>query len=419
MQAYILKTDAVLSPWGEPVGQALVLNEPVVDHLAGVLRQAGAAQVSQVTEVPQSHGAERLLATDDLWLTVHLVRAFLKAARATGKPSVLVLKEGLFTSYSHALQDLGQVEDGRRYPLVYLPAGSDWRPSGDLALDEQGLEPVVIDPEASPLELPMHPAVIKEGRLVLPMAHLAALRLAHWMHIVRANQLALLAWGSALFKVEPLKLLWALVRAMSFNKWKIMGKLTRAGKGCDIHPSAVVEASTLGDNVVVGANAVVRFSHLGDGVRISDQCNIQYSVLGQGASVARMGMLQGCVIYPGSNSGHYGLQLCVVGRDTFVGGEVVLGDFKPAGEIMVMHRGKLVSARTNMLGCAVGHGCQILMRATTYAGREIPNGYWILGPPHDIIAKIPAALPTGEPLIADGGVLTPYAEVMRRRKGQD
>jgi carbonic anhydrase/acetyltransferase-like protein (isoleucine patch superfamily) len=79
----------------------------------------------------------------------------------------------------------------------------------------------------------------------------------------------------------------------------------------------------------------------------------------------------------------------------------------------VMHRGALVSAGTNMMGCAVGHDCQVLMRATTYPGREVPNGYWILGPPHDVIAKIPSTLPVGEPLVSDGGVLRPWSDVKK------
>jgi carbonic anhydrase/acetyltransferase-like protein (isoleucine patch superfamily) len=99
----------------------------------------------------------------------------------------------------------------------------------------------------------------------------------------------------------------------------------------------------------------------------------------------------------------------VVGRQTFVGGEVILGDFKPDGEVMVMQEGALVSAQTNLLGCAVGHGCRIMMRATFYAGREIPNGYTIIGPPRDIVARVPVGLPEGEPLIAHDGVLEPYA----------
>jgi NDP-sugar pyrophosphorylase family protein len=210
-----------------------------------------------------------------------------------------------------------------------------------------------------------------------------------------------------------------MIRAMSIAPANVMQKLVNKGRGCEIHPSAVVEASTLGDYVKVGANAVVRFSHLGDSVRIGDQANVQYSVLGDHATVARMGMLQSCVLHAGANSGHYGLQLCVVGRDTFVGGECILGDFKPGSTIQVFHEGELVDTGTNTLGCAVGHDCAIMMRATFYAGREIPNGVTIIGPPGDIVAKIPPGLPKNTPLMAVGGVLQPYANFERRAPPRD
>lgn len=451
MDADIIKTGVRLTPWGDESRHAQVLNRAVVEQLKDALSGVGAQVIRELSwpsplaahgdgaaDAERDDGAldesgaltserapggrgERLIVTDDLWVSEHLMGAFVAAARKAEGPSILAFEVGLFTEFSATLQDLGRAQVGERevclYPLVYVPPGASWSPKRgrDLALSPDGLEPVVVEQDPHVLEMPMHPAFTPEGKLTLPMTHLAAVRVSHWMHIVRANQLGLLAWGRSLFKVTPWRLLWAVVKAMSFNFWRIQQKLVVQGRGCDIHPSAVVEASTLGDNVKVGANAVVRYSHLGDGVRISDQCNILYSVLGEGASVSRMGMLQSCVLYPGSLTGHYGLQLCVVGRDTFVGGEVVLGDFKPRGEIMVMHRGRLVSSGTNMMGCAVGHGCQVLMRATTWAGREIPNGYEILGPPHDIIAKIPEGLPRGEPLVSDGGVLVPYEALMGGR----
>lgn len=379
--------------------------------------EAGAQQVHRVDpEAPLPTQGERLLLTDDLWATAALLKAFVKEARKLQKPCVLVLGDNLLTQFAGALQELGQAQEGARYPLVWLPPGAA-APARPL-VQEEALHSLTLDLQIKPLELPVHRVFSAQEKLVLPMTHLACVRIGHWMHILRANQLAQIAWGAQLF-TEPWRLLWAALRAMSVNKWSVMQKLVVRGKNCDIHPSAVVEASILGDNVSIGANAVVRYSCLADGVRVSDQCNILSSVLGPGASVARMGMLQSCVLYEGANSGHYGLQLCLVGQHTFVGGEVILGDFKPDGEVMVMHQGRLVSTGTNVLGCAVGHGCRIMMRATFYAGREIPNGYTIIGPSRDIVTRVPAALPQGAPLIAQDGVLVPYEEwrqSVRRKK---
>ena len=246
-----------------------------------------------------------------------------------------------------------------------------------------------------------------EGRLVLPVTHLAAVRVSHWLHLLRANHLAQLGWGSRLLRTSPLRLLWAVLRARSLNRYRVMDKLTQRGRGCDVHPSAVVEASVLGRDVRVGAHSLVRFSHLGDGVHVAEHAHVSESVLGAGSAVSRMGVLKGCVLYPGANTGHYGIQLSVVGRDAFLGGEVLLGDFMPSGDVRVRHRGEVVSAGTRLLGCAVGHRCRLFMRATVYPGREIPNDLTILGPTRDAISRVPEDLPTDVALTSEDGVLRP------------
>ena len=184
-----------------------------------------------------------------------------------------------------------------------------------------------------------------------------------------------------------------------------MAKLVTRGTGCDIHPKAIVEASTLGNDVTIGAGAIVRYCHVGDGATISDQCHVSSSVIGAGASVSRTGILMGMVLYPGANTGHPGFQLSVLGRDTFMGSEVVLADFKPDGDVMVHHRGELVSTGTRLLGCAVGHDCRFLFRAAFYSGREIPNGLMVIGSPQEIIMKVPPGLPAGPILTNHRGTL--------------
>ena len=374
-------TGLTIAPWGDGVGDVRVLDRPLAQVQRAALDAAGLRP------------GETLTTTDDLWLTPDLARRFVEAARASGRPAALALRDGLLTEYTGALQELGSETLGghpcRVYPLTWSPAGAD--------LSE--VAPLVVPDDTTPLELPVHATIAPGGVVRLPMTHHAAIRIGHWIHVLRANQQELLAYGSRLTTRQRLRVLWAVVRALSFDKWRVMAKLTRRGPGCDIHPSAVVEASTLGAGVKIGAHAVVRFCHLSDGVVVGDHAHVVSSVLGAGAAVSRMGMLQGCVLYPGANTGHYGFQLCVIGRDTFVGGEVVLADWRPEGVIRVEHRGELVSTNTNLLGCAVGHDCRILMRATVQSGRQIPNGYTILGSQADVITKIPADLPReGTPL---------------------
>jgi carbonic anhydrase/acetyltransferase-like protein (isoleucine patch superfamily) len=412
MKAVILTTGRRISPFDDPVGECLVLDRPIQESLTDTLHQAGAKQARFQDEDSEISGDEAsLVATDDLWLTVELAKAFVSAAKDTGRPSVLAIPEGLLTQYTETLQDLGRATvDGRAcriYPLAWLPAGEPRRLRTSFATDSDGLEPIIVEDQSKPLHFPLHKALAPEGRLTLPLTDRAAVRICHWMHILRANQMALTAYGHSLLTTPRIRLLWTFAKARSLNRWRVMQKLVHKGKGCDIHPSAIVEASTLGAGVSVGAGAVVRLSHLADGVSVNDHAHVSASVLGQGASVSRMAMLQGCVLYPGAETGHYGFQLCVVGRDTFLGGEVFLADFNADGEVTVWHDGAVVPAGTNLLGCAVGHDVRIFMGTTVDPGREIPNGYVILGPRERVISKIPQGLPRGVPLTGHRGVLRP------------
>ena len=426
MDGYIIAVNETISPFDDPVADVRVEDTPLDHHCEAALRAAGCQTIKRLCspgERSDNNGCA-LMISGDLWITRQLAEAFAKQALALNRPCILTLPEGLLSEFTLALQDLGSAEiEGsvaHIYPLAFIPAGHELSSdefSGDLARDHKvfGFEPLLIDPMTDPMTIPVHRVFAPEEALHVPFSHLSAVRISHWLHLLRANQLARLAWGANLTRFQQLRLLWAAIRAVSVNKWKVMARLSTFGKNCDIHPTATVEASVLGDNVSVGAGAIVRFSYLADNVKIGDSSHVLSSVLGEGASTSRMGMLQSCVLYPKANSGHYGLQLCVIGQGSFIGGEVVLGDFKPDGDIMVMHRGELISTDTNLLGCAVGHDCSIMMRATTYAGREVPNGYTIIGPPHDIITKIPDNLPRGGvPLFAQGGVLTPYKKSSKR-----
>ena len=49
----------------------------------------------------------------------------------------------------------------------------------------------------------------------------------------------------------------AVLFSFSKDPRKLIRKICSEGKGCTIHPSAVVEGCLLGDYVTIGANAVV------------------------------------------------------------------------------------------------------------------------------------------------------------------
>jgi carbonic anhydrase/acetyltransferase-like protein (isoleucine patch superfamily) len=405
MKGYLVELGGVLEPWGDPVGSLPVANRPLRQWSEDALRAAGCAAVERVPLDARLTGPALVLA-DELWLTPALARRFAQAVQGAAERRALALPPGPLLDFSLPLQRLTLAPEGAPpcwgYPLAWLPPGVE---ASACAWEGAALELIPVQHDAQ--ELPIHPALVPSGRLVVPFGDESALRLEHWMHLLRANQLALLAWGAHLVRREPWRLLWAAARALSFNKHRVMARLGSQGRGCDIHPTAVVEASVLGDGVRVGAHAVVRFSHLGDKASVSDLACVESSVLGAGASVARTGVLQGCVLMEGACTGFPGIQLSVLGAGAFSGGAVLLADFKPGGNVQVRHRGAVVDAGSPLLGCAVGHRTRLFMGATFYPGRAIPNDLTILGSTEHAVARIGSDLPTDRLLVARGGGVTP------------
>ena len=395
MHFWIFSATDLISPFNERPNQARIFDRPLSSWHDELCSEIGAKL--KIYEYEQVITGPALLVEEGMWVTPKVIKKFLELVREATRPTALALSEGEVTEFSGALQNLHRIEVGEVpvlvYPVLYIPPKVSFTCREFEGWEISELDTAILEPALVPLELPVHPILSESGIIRYPLTDVMPVRVRHWTHIMKANLAALLTWGYDMMKERPLALLWAVIRACSFNKYKVMNKLVQKGKNCDIHPSAVVEASVLGDNVRIGANAFVRFSHLADRSYVGEGCQVMYSVLGEGAGVSRMGLVSGCVLYPGANSGHYGIQLSLVGREAFLGADVMLTDFSPSGFIKVLDRGRLVSTGSRLLGCAVGHEAKLL-RVVVNPGREIPNKAQILGPINEFVSKIPADLPT-------------------------
>jgi mannose-1-phosphate guanylyltransferase len=88
------------------------------------------------------------------------------------------------------------------------------------------------------------------------------------------------------------------------------------GKGCDIHPTAVIEGPTaIGDNVVIGKNASIRASLIWTGSRIGDGASIVKSVVAGAEIGAGATLAEDCVIAQGT----------IVGEGLALAAKTVLG----------------------------------------------------------------------------------------------
>lgn len=284
---------------------------------------------------------------------------------------------------------LDEVALGDDGPLaVYLHDGGSADP-GRLAEAER----LSLDLGERLLELPVSRAQFGADVLELPLADALVAPTAHWLQHLWANLLGLgpFLWrglaGRNIVEVA-VRLSWAALRAGSIQPARVAAKLGRRGRGCRIHPAAVVEGCWLGDAVEIGAGAVVRGSVLSDGAIVEDQALVEYAVLDKGARVQRQAMCKFSVLGRGAAMAGT-MQLGVVGADAAVKFGAVLMDMTLDEGVRVPVGDSLVLAPLGLAGVCVGEGALVGSGVRIAPGRAIPAGVTVLPAPESILRRIP------------------------------
>lgn len=382
---------APFAPYRDAPGDLWVLGRRLADWHAAVAEDVGLAR--------DGGGGARLVVRDDVWITAAAVRRFLDQCPPEGGQ---LRVDGPFLEATAALQGLA---DGR-LPVWAAPEGADLAALPSVTVD------LGVDARPVPRQ---HPAL--DGAETRPLVITDAMvhTLSHWTHLHRVNLLALVAWSegerrriAASWWRSLLAVLGIVWRARSLVPHALAAAIGPRGQRVRVHPTAVIEASVLGDDVEVGPFAVVRGAWVGAGAKIAEHARVAGSVVGEGCTVARGCNLQLSVALPGAYvSEGRGHQACVFGRDAFVAVGVTTFDLSFGGEVRVRDAsGVRVPAGTRFLGSAVGHRARVGPHVRINFGEVVPNDALLVGDPDQVARDIPDDLADG-PWRVVGGVLTP------------
>ncbi len=346
---------------------------------------------------PDDPTLERLVVADDVVLFPATVKTLLEAGRARGSAVS-------FRPRGELGQFLAEAEFGRRDILAaYLPPGPACEPSQLAQLPVEAF-----DPSERLLDVPVHATQFGADLLQLPLSDRLLFPTRHWMQLLWANLLGLgpFLWRELAGKTVP-GVIWNVGRAIltsaSANPHRIGARLHRRGKGCRVHPTAVVEGSWLGDGVEVGAHAVVRGCVLADGAKVEDLADVEFSVLGRQALVQRQALLRYSLVSPGAACAG-AVQLGVLGVDSAVKHGATLMDIDFAQGVRVRSEGGLHRAPLGIAGVCVGSRTVIGSGVQVAPGRAIPGSLVVVPPIDGILSRIPEPCKAGTWQVVDGGL---------------
>jgi carbonic anhydrase/acetyltransferase-like protein (isoleucine patch superfamily) len=424
-RAIILRTETVISPFGDHVSDAFFTSETLAQTQDRAFARLGFDVVRAATRAEIKTAIENappgpiLVMLDRVYISEKAAKDFLRAAKTAALPAALTLSINASVRYTLPLQDV-LVEGENVVHDVYLvdraTAPSDSDTMHFVRHLREHAHRVLVPKREIVAEVPL-PTIGEGGKNVMlyPVTSTVVVSVEHWVHVLWLNQIAFGIRWMELIRRRPL---WAIFRALSAfstNRHKLLDALVHRGKGADIHPTAYLSASIIGKDVKIGAHATVRNSIVADGAVIGDHAVLLNSVVGPGTFVMENTFMVSTACYPGATVGNYKLQVTLIGRDAYVNAWAGFVDAKFAGEVMVTHKGKLAGTGRAFLGSVVGHRAKIAAKILIQPGRELPNDVVIVMRPDEVVSVIPEDLPEGTPLVRDKGTLVKLGEESRSR----
>jgi acetyltransferase-like isoleucine patch superfamily enzyme len=429
MRRIIIRDYTPIPPFAEPARELRILNKQLWLLQRDLLKAyfKGTSEIDSIDELQEQiaqSDEELIIYRDNLFFNAELIDAFLSQARTSGRPCQIAFRatdearnqKGDPSIERHALElcqgitrrdNTAYIADGHAQrgavylaELYYYPAGARGDPV-----------PLLIDTlsrEMGYYRIPSYMA--NKGDLTYQIPLRAFLSIESWLHVLMANILMgvfsraaqqdarmekarlldIFKWTKEDWQVFPgklafsLKAIWEKINPLE-EQWRnhflASRSLVKVGKRCSIDPTAVIHGPTvIGDDVYVGPGVVITNSIIGNGVNIMQGSQVMLSVVSDrcflpfNAGLFMTALMDNTMVAQNST-----LQLCVVGRGTFIGANNCFTDFNLQGEpIKVIHKGKPVEVSLPVLGSAVGHNVKIGSGFVVYPGRMIESNAVII-----------------------------------------
>jgi acetyltransferase-like isoleucine patch superfamily enzyme len=392
MLKIILQDPRQIAPFNERARDLRVLNKPLWLAQRDVLARYTQREIELPFSLNRESATlprlteEALIYRDNLYFDADYLAAFIGEARRRNRPA-----RAAFSASDPAFREHA------------LPLSTSYSPAGDLYLAEMwylppaaggggrlstaflnSAEPLVIDLQSTEIgyyHIPTYMA-FEQGDLVFQVPRRSLLAIDAWVHLFIADVVFGLFGRGARFegrlKTDPWYKLGILAAGMFEGRQVLSSSpLVKVGRNCVIDPDAVIHGpTTIGDNVTINAGAVIENCVIGDNVNISQGCQLMVSVVGDGAFLPfRASLFMTTIMDNSMVAQNTCLQMCVVGRNTFIGAGSTFTDYNLLPQPIRALDGsqRLSVSNRPVLGGCVGHNCRLGSGLIVFPARTIES----------------------------------------------
>ena len=387
MRRVIIQERRHIHPFNEAARDLRVQNKPLWlwqrDILAPyTLEEREYPDWNLAQRVDGDERVETIVHRDNLFFNDLLVEEFIERGRAGAKPVRLAFRADDPSIAAHVYpltRSFHKQGDLLLADMWYLPRGIS---------ESVAAVPLVVDTgalERGYYHIPPYMAS-EFGDLIYQLPRKSFIIIESWVHLFIADILfGVFARGVNIedrinkdwrYKIK------ILLRSLVEQKAVLeSSELVQIGRNVTIDPSARIHGPTIiGDNVSIGAGTVIDNCIIGNNITISQGCQLMLSVVGDGcflpyrASLFMTTLMENTMVAQNTC-----LQLCVIGRDTFIGAGTTFTDFNilPA-PLKALINGQLVNTDFLVLGGCVGHHCRLSSGLILHPARTVESDVVLL-----------------------------------------
>jgi carbonic anhydrase/acetyltransferase-like protein (isoleucine patch superfamily) len=425
MYKYIIEDQRHVVPFNEPASLLTVGTLPLKIHQENLFAEMFPRDLELR---PTLRGREELslvrgasiVYRDNLWFDKEFLAYFMEKARKTGRACRAAFddKDVAFKTYTLPLStsfEVGKDRNGNAIHMVdlwYFPEGYT-----------DDVMPIVVPSDARQIGFYSVPDFMtqEQDRLTHFPPMRAMISIESWVHVYFASiicgnfaRAARLDYNIDTSFTLNLQLLWHAILQQKQLLSIAHPRVIKIGKNTTIHPTAIITGpAEIGDNCSIEAGAVIDNCTIGDNVTIDTGCILKMSTVASGcflpfrASLYLTQVMENTIIAQNTC-----LQMCVVGRNSFVGAGSTFTDFNLIGKKPIRAidiNGDIREVGQIVLGGAVGHNCRIGSGMIIFPGRMIESDVVLFASPTRRVIRDTVEFEESDHLYVKGG-----AEVHKR-----